>query len=252
MRFASLGSGSKGNATLVEDSGCCVLVDCGFSIADTCRRLARLERRPEALQGILVTHEHSDHLRGVLPLARRFGLPVYMTAGTARSTELRSEDRVLLIEPDRAFQLGALRVTPVPVPHDAREPVQYVFESGGIRLGILTDLGKITSHVVAQFRTCHGLLLEANHDTDLLEAGPYPPSLKRRVSGDWGHLSNHQCADMLARLDRKGLQCLVLGHISQQNNSRTSLLATVGHLVEDLANVIYAGQDEGFDWQYLG
>jgi len=251
LRFASLGSGSKGNGTLVEAGTTCVLVDCGFTVRDTVARLAVLGRRPEHIAAILVTHEHGDHLRGVMPLARRFQLPVWMTAGTARCARLRVTDRVQEIEPDRAFDLGPMQVTPVSVPHDAREPVQYLFDSGRHRLGILTDLGKVTAHVINRYRDCDGLLLEANHDPEMLAQGPYPPPLKRRVGGEWGHLSNCQSAGLLAQINRERLQCLVLGHISQKNNAPAKVAAAVAHLVAGVGKVIYACQDQGFAWQDL-
>ncbi len=251
MQFASLGSGSKGNGTLIEHQDTCVLVDCGFPVRETIRRLQKLERQPEDISTILVTHEHGDHLRGVMPLARRYKIPVMMTAGTARYAAIRPGDPVKVIEPDRDFSLGGVAVTPVSVPHDAREPVQFLFDSGIQRLGILTDLGRVTPHVVDNYRDCDGLLLEANHDPDMLAFGAYPASLKRRVGGDWGHLSNYQSAELLERINRTRLQCLVLGHISQQNNAPDRVSAAVSHLVDGLSRVIYACQNEGFSWQEL-
>lgn len=251
LRLASLGSGSKGNGTLVEAGSTCVLVDCGFSIRDTEARLARLGRTPADLSAVLVTHEHSDHGRGVVPLARKYGIPVMLTAGTARALGPEGLRDVRLISAHEAFILGALQVTPVAVPHDAREPVQFVFSSGGRRLGVLTDLGSITPHVVASFSQCDGLLLEANHDPEMLARGPYPPALKRRVGGDWGHLSNGQCAQLLARVERQRLQVLILGHISQHNNTVALVADAVAPWRDGLHNVHYACQSQGFDWQLI-
>ncbi len=255
MRFASLGSGSKGNGTLVESDGCCVLVDCGFSMRETVRRMARLGRAPGDLSAVLVTHEHTDHIKGVLPLARKYRLPVIMTAGTARAVTGASHPQpgleLELISAHRPFAVGGLAVTPVAVPHDAREPVQYIFESGGRRLGVLTDLGCITPSVSESYRHCDGLLLEANHDPQMLAGGSYPAFLKRRVAGDRGHLNNGQAAGLLATVDRSRLQCLAMSHISRRNN-RTEL---VDHAIADwkheVGQLVYACQDEGFPWQTL-
>ncbi len=255
LRFASLGSGSKGNATLVEQGDTCVMVDCGFSTRQTVQRLAHLQRQPEDLSAILVTHEHSDHIKGVLPFARRFGLPVMMTAGTARAASIDAGVAagvdVRLIDSDKAFSVGGLQVSPVSVPHDAREPVQFVFFDGQKRLGVLTDLGNITPHVLEQFKACDGFLVEANHDQKMLAEGPYPYALKQRVGGDWGHLNNGQTARLLSQLNISDLQILVLAHISQQNNSRHRVEAELESVVSALPKTLYACQDEGFDWQSL-
>lgn len=250
MRFASLGSGSKGNATLVESGDTCVLVDCGFSVRETERRLARLGREPGDLAAILVTHEHGDHWRGVAPLARKFDLPVYMTAGTARAVKA-TLPRLSLIDRRAPFAVGALAVTAVTVPHDAREPVQFLFRRGPRTVGVLTDLGCITPHVVEHYKDCDGLLLEANHDPAMLAQGPYPPGLKRRVGGDWGHLNNGQAATLLAQVERRRLQKLVLGHISLQNNRQALVAAAIDDYQGELNSVHYACQDEGFDWQLI-
>lgn len=251
IRLASLGSGSKGNGTLVESNSTCLLVDCGFSVRDTEARLARLGRSPADLAAILVTHEHSDHGRGVVPLARKHGIPVVLTAGTARALDPTGLGEVRVIGAEAPFALGDFTVTPVAVPHDAREPVQFLFARGRRRLGVLTDLGCITPHVAASFGECDGLLLEANHDLDMLARGPYPPALKRRVGGDWGHLNNGQCAELLARIERRRLQVLVLGHISQHNNTVGLVAEAVSPWRDELHNVHYACQSEGFDWQVI-
>ncbi len=252
MRFASLGSGSRGNAALVEAGGTCVMVDCGFSMREACRRLAVLGRVPADLTAILVTHEHGDHVDGVLPLARRFGIPVWMTAGTARAVGVGSDDPVRVIASGARMELAGIEVEAVAVPHDAREPVQYIFTVANLKLGILTDLGSVTPHVVERYRRCRGLLLEANHDFALLADGPYPDALKRRVGGDWGHLSNAQAAQLLQRLGGDVLRTLVVGHISRQNNSPELVQQALAPVTGHLDQVLYASQDEGFGWQELG
>ncbi len=251
MRVASLGSGSRGNATLVQQADTCVLVDCGFSRRETERRLAALGLDPAVLTAILVTHEHADHLGGVLPLARRYRLPVYMTAGTARAASTRRGDQLHIIGSGERIRVGGLQVEAVAVPHDAREPVQYIFDATGVRFGVLTDLGSITPHVVDRYRHCQGLLLEANHDRELLAAGPYPPSLKRRVGGNWGHLSNCQAARLLRCLAGEALHTLVVGHLSEQNNTPAHVRQAMTPVTAELDRTIFADQDAGFGWLTL-
>jgi len=251
IRFASLGSGSKGNGTLVESGDTCLLVDCGFSVRETDRRLARLGRSGHDLSAILVTHEHGDHGRGVAALARKYGLPVYLTAGTLRGLQRHAPAAPGIVCGQQAFEVGGITVTPVTVPHDAREPVQFHFTVAGRRLGILTDLGCITPHVVNSFHDCDGLLLEANHDTGMLGSGPYPAALKRRVGGDWGHLNNGQAVQFLHAVERRRLQVLVLGHISQQNNAVGLVAEAVAPLRQDLHQMHYACQEQGFDWHRI-
>ena len=252
MRFASLGSGSKGNATLVEWRDTCVMVDCGFSIRDTTARLQRLGKTPEQLSAILVTHEHSDHWKGVTPLAKKFGLRVYVTAGTlkSRNVSLDSAD-FEIIDSHRPFQVGDLAVTPVPVPHDAREPVQYLFDGDDHRLGVLTDIGSLTEHVEAQYSGCDALLVEANHDIDMLANGPYPAFLKERVAGQWGHLNNNQTARLVSLIEQQRIQHLVIGHISDKNNSVDKVRGAIEAVFTQQHKVTYACQQDGFDWLQL-
>ena len=252
MRFASLGSGSKGNATLIEWRDTCVMVDCGFSIKETTLRMAKLGKQPQDLNAILVTHEHSDHWKGVMPLANKFGIKVYLTAGCLKSRDLKNPTTDFhIIDSHTEFQVGDLTVTPVPVPHDAREPVQYLFNSLNHKLGVLTDIGSLTPHVEAQYDNCHGLLLEANHDLDMLAMGPYPAFFKDRVSGQWGHLNNQQTARLLANVDQSLIQQLVIGHISDKNNSLDKVRDAVEKVYTGQGNLHYACQQEGFDWLEL-
>ncbi len=252
MRFASLGSGSKGNSTLVEWRDTCIMVDCGFSIRDTTQRLAKLGKQPEDLSAILVTHEHSDHWKGVVPLANKYAIPVYLTAGCLKSRNLSGSDSGFkIIDSHSPFQVGDIQVTPVPVPHDAREPVQYVFNRDSHQLGVLTDIGSLTPHVEAQYGRCDGLLVEANHDLDMLAAGPYPAFLKDRVGGQWGHLNNQQTARLISKVEHDRLQHLVIGHISDKNNSVEKVRAAVEEVFGENDRVFYACQKDGFDWLHL-
>lgn len=251
MRFASLGSGSKGNATLVQYADTLVLIDCGFSVRYTEERLASLGIEASELTAILVTHEHSDHLRGVLPLAKKYQRPVFMTAGTRKSLKDDAGIDLKVIHSDTEFTLNDLVLKPVAVAHDAREPVQFVLRGGEVTLGILTDLGCVTPHVLDCFHRCHGLLVEFNHDVEMLATGPYPESLKRRVGGEWGHLNNQQARQLVEHIGTDQLQRLVIGHISQKNNSLALVKREISALQNQADQVVYACQDEGFPWQEL-
>jgi len=253
VRFASLGSGSKGNATLIESQNTCLMVDCGFSIKDSIRRLERLEKKPEQLNAILVTHEHSDHWKGVLPLAARYSIDVFVTAGCLRATGVNLGDYtgLNLIDSHRPFDIGSISIKPIPVPHDAKEPVQYILSDTVNRLGILTDVGTITPYIEQQYSGCDGLLIEANHDLQLLHAGSYPRFLKDRVSSRWGHLNNNQTAALISVIDQSCIKQLVIGHISQSNNNKKIVKEAIDRVYQGSAEVIYADQDEGFDWLYL-
>jgi phosphoribosyl 1,2-cyclic phosphodiesterase len=249
MRFASLGSGSKGNATLVEAGATRVLVDCGFSCAEAEKRLARLSLAPGDLDAILVTHEHSDHIAGVARLSRRHGLPVWMTAGTEAAHKGGALAGYHCINSHRAFRIGDLQVQPFPVPHDAREPCQFVFSDGRRRLGLLTDVGSITSHMLQALDALDGLILECNHDPDMLATGPYPPSLKQRVGGPYGHLSNQQAADIIKNISTDRLQHLVAAHISEKNNQAGLALGCLAAAVgESRFGILAADQPAGMPW----
>lgn len=252
LRFSYLGSGSKGNAALVEAGGTCVMVDCGFSVAETERRLARLQRAPGDVAAILVTHEHGDHIGGVARFARRHNIAVWMTAGTYAGAPDRDLPGPQLFSCHESFVLGDLVVRPMPVPHDAREPCQFVFEDGRRRLGILTDTGHITAHIIDSMAGCDALVVECNHDPRMLENGPYPAPVKRRVGGRLGHLNNDQAAALVGQLDTSDLQHLVAVHISEVNNTtdlaREALAAATGGGVDDIETVC---QDDGIGWREL-
>ena len=253
VRFASLGSGSKGNATIIESNTTCIMVDCGFSVKDCERRLKRLGKTTKDLNAILVTHEHSDHWKGVLPLASRFNIDIYITAGCLLAVGLNSNDyqSVKIVDSHQSFKVGDMDIEPIPVPHDAKEPVQYIISSGGCKFGILTDVGSITPYIVQQYGECNGLLVEANHDLELLNSGKYPKFLKNRVSSQWGHLNNNQTADLISQINQSQIQQLVIGHISQSNNSKEIVKKTIDNVFFGSAEIIYADQDEGFDWLHL-
>jgi phosphoribosyl 1,2-cyclic phosphodiesterase len=254
VRFASLGSGSEGNGLVVEAGGTRVLVDCGFGVRATASRLARLGIEPDSIAAILVTHEHSDHVGGVPAFAGRHGIPVWATFGTLAAVSSRCEgvERLYGFDSHDTFAVGDLEIRPFPVPHDAREPVQYVIGDGARRLGVLTDLGVATACVEEALTGCDALVLECNHCLDLLAASDYPYPLKQRIAGRLGHLHNEAAAELLTRIDTSRLRHVVAAHLSQQNNTpdkaRAALAAALG-CTPDWIGV--ADQAVGFDWREL-
>ncbi|MDP2810414.1 MAG: MBL fold metallo-hydrolase [Rhodocyclaceae bacterium] len=251
MRFASLGSGSRGNALVVEAGDTRLLVDCGFGPREFARRLARIGFVPGDLDAILVTHEHSDHLGGVARCAARHSLDVFLTHGTLAAARLDGVAAEVFDSHSR-FVVGDMEVQPFPVPHDAREPVQFVFSDGNRRLGILTDAGFVTAHMLEMLSGCDGLVLECNHDAALLAGGDYPGHLKRRIAGRLGHLDNDAAAGLLRQVGATSLQHVVAAHLSQQNNTpalaRAALAEAMGCAPEWIA---VADQDNGFGWLEL-
>ncbi len=254
IRFASLGSGSEGNGLLVQCGETLVLLDCGFSRVEAERRLYRLGVSPADLDGILVTHEHTDHMNGVAGLVRHHSVPVYGSFGTLSA--LWADDlagfpqhRAQVLRCGQPILLGGLEIEPFSVPHDAREPLQFVLGDGVRRLGVLTDVGCSTPHVEAVLRCCDALFLEANYDEQMLRDGPYPQALKARVGGRFGHLSNDEAAALLGRLEHARLQHVVAAHVSQKNNTtdkaRSALAKVLGWEME---RVPAADQTSGLDW----
>ena len=250
IRFASLGSGSKGNATLVEVGKTRVLLDCGFSVKETEKRLLRLGCEPDSLDAVVVTHEHGDHVNGVGRLSRKYKLPVWLTVGTNEVAKDTDFNQTCFIDPHSNFDIGDLSLQPFPVPHDAREPCQFVFSDGAVRLGILSDLGRVTPHVLSSLDSLDALMLECNYDYDMLMEGSYPYSLKKRVSGDLGHLDNKQSEAILKKLDLTKLQHLIGGHVSEKNNlpefARQALYRGADCESEWIS---MACQENGFDWR---
>ena len=254
MRFASLGSGSEGNGLVVDSGGTRILIDCGFGVRDTKKRLARLGLAPSSLDAILVTHEHADHIGGVPAFAAKYRIPVWATFGTLAVVSERFEgmERVYGFDSHERFVIGALEIQPVTVPHDAREPVQYVIGDGARRLGVLTDIGMSTAHVESCLSGCDALVLECNHDLGMLANGDYPHSLKQRIASRFGHLHNEAAAGLLARIDTSRLVHIIAAHLSRENN--TPALASVA-LATALncasAWIGIANQFTGFDWREM-
>lgn len=255
MRFASLGSGSEGNGLLIEAGATRVLIDCGFNLSETRRRLGRLGVTPESVSAIVVTHEHSDHASGVARFAAKYRTPVWLTFGTLTAM---GERYALLpslnaVNSGESFAIAALRFDSVPVPHDAREPVQFVCSDGQYRLGVLTDLGRVTAQVEASLSGCDALFLECNYDVRMLADGPYPWPLKQRIMGGFGHLDNEAAASLLARIDCGKLKHLVAAHLSQQNNRPELARAALAKALCCTPDwIAVADQTVGLDWRMVG
>ena len=254
MRFCSLGSGSGGNATVVESTDAAgshrVLIDCGFSQKEFETRLARAGLVPTALDAIFVTHEHGDHIGCAVALARRHGIALWMSRGTWRSIGEPELDGLMHFARDgEPISLGNLDLLPYTVPHDAHEPLQLRCSANGYHLGVLTDAGCITPHLLAHLKGCHALLLECNHDRAMLAASSYPASLKARVGGRFGHLSNDTSAEILQACMHGGLRHLVAAHLSAQNNRPELVrLALAQAWQGDVEPIVIADPRTGFDW----
>jgi phosphoribosyl 1,2-cyclic phosphodiesterase len=258
LRFSSLASGSSGNATLVEawsrdrERPTRLLVDCGLTLRRLKAALAERGCTPSDLDAVFVTHEHSDHLGGVLALQRRHGTPVWTSAGTWAAALARAD------ESDATFNiavcgqriaLGALELLPFAVPHDAAEPLQLVCRAGDARLGIVTDLGEPNDAVARALQGCDALLLECNHDRTMLEEGSYPVWLKRRIGGARGHLANQQSTALLAACRHDGLQHVVGAHLSRHNNQPALALAALqAALPHGRTTLHIADGDSGCEW----
>lgn len=257
LRFKNLGSGSSGNATVVEaHSGAHVtrlLVDCGLGLKHLDARLALAGLHAHDLDAVFITHEHGDHTGCVVKLAQREAIPVWMSHGTHAGMGAPDLSGMLCLAQDGvAIEFQGLQICPFTVPHDAREPLQLTCTDGSVRLGILTDLGHATAHVVQHLAGCHALLLECNHDPELLAASGYPAFLKKRVGGDYGHLSNAAAAALALELLHSGLKHLVAAHLSEQNNrpdlARSALTQALGCCDSDIG---VAHALHGTDWLHI-
>lgn len=227
LQVASLGSGSAGNALLVRSKETLLLLDCGFTLKETTARMSRLGLSPTNIDGVLLSHEHGDHVRGVGPLSRKFAKAVWLTHGTFNALRDNRFTHSNLISAHQPFRIGDIDIDPFPTPHDAAESCQYVFTHESVRFACVTDLGTCTPHVEEKLAGVSGLLVESNYDEDMLSNGPYPISLQARIRGDFGHLGNVQAGELVKRLDHSGMQTILLGHLSEQNNSDDAAASTM-------------------------
>jgi phosphoribosyl 1,2-cyclic phosphodiesterase len=254
MHFKSLGSGSGGNATLVHASSAadqCVMIDCGLGIRELERRIVDAGLQPSDVGAIVVTHEHGDHAGCVASWSRKYDCPVYLSRGTWHALKNpQFGGGMQWIQDGHTVSIMGLTVQPFTVPHDAREPLQLRLSDGQRHLGLLTDIGHATPYVLSQLQGVHSLVLECNHDLDLLQTGRYPPSLKKRVGGDWGHLANHQASAILQALWHTQLSQVVAAHLSESNNTPAHAQASLaqalptGHSVD----IVIASALTGTPW----
>ncbi|MCR5796657.1 MAG: MBL fold metallo-hydrolase [Eubacterium sp.] len=226
MRLYSLASGSSGNCTYVEpeDGGRGILIDAGISMKRIKEGLENQNINIENVLAIFVTHEHADHISGLGPVVRKYGIPVYSTKGTidyileSGKCGKLDESHFNIIVPDEEIEIDGIKVTPFRISHDAADPVGYRCYSGGKNIAVATDIGVCNEYIFNYLKECDAILLEANHDISMLQAGPYPYSLKLRILGNEGHLSNDKCAEFVKRLAHYKLKNLILGHLSNDNN----------------------------------
>jgi phosphoribosyl 1,2-cyclic phosphodiesterase len=233
LKLCVLASGSSGNCTFIGTEKTRILIDAGLSARKTAERLADIGERVEDINAICVSHEHGDHIAGIRVLQKNHGIPVYANAGTLGSI---GEVKGACFTTGSPFTIGEFSIHPFPVPHDANDPVGFVFSAGSLTVGIATDIGMVTNALRERLRKCRAVVIEANHDEELLHAADRPWSLKQRIRGNQGHLSNRTAAALMAEIAGDGLQHLFLAHLSADCNSphhaRTTfetLLAEAGH-----------------------
>ena len=247
LRFASLGSGSRGNALLVEHRDTLIMIDCGLPLRVLEARLAAVGRSPRDIDAMLVTHEHADHSRSIGAFQRRYPVPLWTTPGTAAA--IGRPPLLKSLSSHRELELGSITVEPFPVPHDAREPCQFAFRAGSRRLAVLTDTGHVTPTIRQRLEACQGIAVEFNHDLAMLESGSYPPAVKARVASRIGHLNNAQSAELIEGVGHRDLGWVAGLHISEQNNSEARVRSAVEPLVSAFAlDFRIATQDAPLEW----
>ncbi len=242
LKFCALASGSKGNALYVSDGSTSILVDAGLSGVEIERRMAEMEIDPASISAIVVSHEHTDHIRGVGVLCRRYGCTAYFTQDTwkASSKAVGKIEKRKYFTPGHAFTLGKLSIHPFSLSHDAVNPTGFTVSGSQGKIGIATDLGIATAMVRNHLQDCNILLIEANHDVQMLLDGPYPWHLKQRIKGRSGHLSNDSTYELLGELLHEGLTHVILGHLSETNNLPQIALDTVAPALDGHSALLYA------------
>ncbi len=249
-----MGSGSKGNSLLITsidgERKTTIMFDCGFGIHELLQRLKRVGCQPEELAAVFVTHEHGDHANGILPLVKRYGIPVWMSSGTFQGMGKDFSDIDLNFCRDGdCIEIDVLRVTAFTISHDAREPLQFHLADGVSKIGMLTDTGQVTPHIQRELSACHLLFLECNYDEGMLKVSIYPEHLKRRIRGVYGHLSNTAAASFLNDVDRSCLRTVVVSHLSQNNNVAEYAKRTIEEAVSAYGiRVLVADQENGIGW----
>jgi phosphoribosyl 1,2-cyclic phosphodiesterase len=249
-----MGSGSAGNCMVIEQAATRLLLDCGFGVSETIKRLQKFDLEPEEITGILVTHEHDDHAKGAFKFAAKYGIPVWLSHGTLKMCERYLPENVKVtlnvIDSHTKFHIEHIEITPYPVPHDAREPTQFTFTDGQHKLGVLTDTGSSTQHIEQVLNGCDAIVLECNHDLQMLENGPYAWTLKKRVGGRLGHLDNNSAADLLSKLDNTKLKHIIAAHLSAKNNTAELAKKALSQALNCEHEWIgIAAQEAGFAWR---
>ncbi len=254
LRFATLGSGSAGNATLFMQGDEALLIDCGLSVRQLEARLATLGCEPAAIGALLLTHEHDDHIASAGAFSRKHRVPIYLSSGTrlVGAAALGGAHEQIEFLPDIPFCVGAFDIAPVIVPHDAREPCQFVIGDGNHRVGVLTDVGQITPHLVRHFTGLDAFMLEFNHDPSLLAASHYPAGLKSRIAGDYGHLSNTQAETLLKRVAGSRLQHVVAAHLSEKTNTPACVQQCLTRVLAPEVSWTIASQHQVSPWYEVG
>jgi phosphoribosyl 1,2-cyclic phosphodiesterase len=256
MQFASLGSGSAGNSFLVKQNKSILMIDCGFVIQDIVSRLDQLNESPVNITAILLTHEHEDHVKGAFKLANKFKIPIWLSYGTFKMCEKYIFESYAIdlnvIDSHTAFEIENFIIQPFPVPHDAREPTQFTLSDGNHKLGILTDTGSSTPHIEKMLQQLDAVIIEFNHDLNLLESSEYTHSLKKRIRGKLGHLDNQTAAEILGKIQSKQLKHLVAAHLSEKNNTKDLVKeAIVGKIGCERDWIKFATQMDVMPWQII-
>lgn len=253
MKFCSLGSGSSGNSYALSDEKNTIILDCGFNISEFERRIKNLNIKIPTIKCMLLSHEHDDHSKSVFSLAYKYNIPIYLTHGTYKMCQKKInkkyQNHLIFIKLLKPFEIGNIKITPIPVPHDAREPVQFKFELNKKTIAIISDLGFGNEILIQQIKDVDALILESNHDKNLLNKSKYPKSLRDRISGKYGHLSNDESARILNSINTKNLSWLGASHLSKENN-RSELVRESWKKVlkNNLLDINIIDQERGIDW----
>lgn len=221
LKLIPLFSSSKGNCTYIENDTTSLLVDIGISCKRLVNKLNEFNINPESIEGILITHEHSDHIKGIKVFANKYHIPVYSTEKTWQYLETNlslPQELIRTFVPNYTFKIGDIKVQPFNIPHDAIDPCGFSFYSGNEKVTVATDLGCVNDYLISNMMQSNSILLESNHDVNMLKTGPYPWSLKQRIIGNYGHLSNETSAKVVEILAKNGTKNFFLGHLSEDNN----------------------------------
>jgi len=246
LYFSVLASGSSGNSVFIKNKDVKILIDSGLSGKQIEKRLELIGEDPKGLKAIIISHEHSDHIRGAGVLSRRYNIPVYGNKKTIAASEtcIKKTFQTVFFESGVPFFIGQMKINPFSISHDAVDPCGFTIKAGNSKLGVATDLGFATALVKTRLKNCTGIVIEANHDPTLLESGPYPWFLKQRIKGRNGHLSNEDARNLLGEIADKNLKKIILGHLSKENNCPNKALSIVSQAIKNLKSEIFNASEE--------